>query len=112
MNDFIGIFLWLLGGIAVFVALIGLFKLLAWWLARNPGIARVFTVVFGGFAGAAIAGVAAAVFTFLKYSFRGGAQILGMDRGALVILIASFLGFVAGALIAHFFARRLPCKTE
>jgi len=86
MDDFVWMFLRLPGGVLGFVALVGLFKLLAWWLSSHPRIARVFTVVFSGLGGAAVAGVAAILFTFLRYSFRGGTQIFGMDRAYGIVL--------------------------
>ena len=107
MDDFVWIILWLVAGVGVFVALVGVFKLLAWWLSKRPKIARVFTIVLSGFCGASISGVAATVFTFLRYSFRGGMQIYGMDRGAFIIAAASTVGFVIGALLAYFFSQRL-----
>ena len=111
-SDTMGMLGWLLVPVAAFVILLVLFKLLLWWLAKHPQIARIFAVVFTGFAGAILAGVAAALFTFLKYGFRGGTQILGMDRGAFIILAACSAGFLLGAALAFLFVRRIVIKPE
>ena len=89
----------MLGTIVVLIALVGLFKLFVWWLSKYPRIARIFTIVVSGVGGAAIAGLAAAVFEYSNYGVQGGGQLLGTDRVAFIILTSIVAGFIIGAVL-------------